>query len=238
MLSREALTSGAIRRMIKAQNPALETLSPAALAASRRATLAGRDLGRGVWLFAYGSLIWNPLIEVAEQRLGTAYGYHRRLCIWTELGRGSRSRPGLMLALDRGGACRGVLLRVAPELVESELDVVWQREMLTAIYRPRWLRVRSAAGPVEAIAFIADRAHHRYAGRLADERILDAVAAAEGPIGRCADYLIETVASLRALGICEPGLAALNDRLAARGAPLPACGGDGIVSQAGPGTTA
>ena len=218
MLSREALASGAIRRMIRAQNPHIETLSPAELEASRRDMLAGRDLAGGVWLFAYGSLIWNPLIEVAERRLGTAYGYHRRLCIWTELGRGSRSRPGLMLALDRGGACRSLLLRVAPERIESELDLVWQREMLTSVYRPRWLRVRTAAGPVDAIAFIVNRTHPRYAGRLADERILDAVAAAQGPLGRCADYLTETVASLRALGICEPGLAALNDRLAERGA--------------------
>ena len=74
-----------------------------------------------------------------------------------------------------------------------------------------------AAGPVEALAFTVHRAHSRHAGRLPHERILDAIAAAEGPIGRCADYLIETVASLRALGICEAGLAALNDRLAARG---------------------
>ena len=215
-LSREALASGAIRRFVEAHSH-IETRSPAELAASLRSALAGRDLSGGVWLFAYGSLIWNPLIEVAERRLGTAYGYHRRFCIWSELGRGSPERPGLVLALDHGGACRGVLLRVAPERVESELDVIWQREMLTSVYRARWLRVRSATGPVEALAFTVNRAHSRYAGRLSDERILDAIAAAEGPIGRCADYLIETVASLRALGICEAGLAALNDRLAARG---------------------
>lgn len=202
--------------MIRTQSPHVETLSHAALAASHRATLAGHDLSGGVWLFAYGSLIWNPLIEIAERRLGTAYGYHRRLCIRTELGRGSRSRPDLMLALNRGGACRGVPLRVAPELVESELELTWQREMLTSIYRPRWLKVRSAAGPVEAIAFVVNRAHSRYAGMLPDERIVNAVAAAEGLIGRCADYLFETVASLRELGICESGLASLNDRVVAR----------------------
>ena len=218
LLSREALASGAIRRAVEA-HPHIETLSPAALAASRRATLAGRDLSGGVWLFAYGSLMWNPLIHVAEWRLGTAYGYHRRFCIWTELGRGSPDRPGLTLALDHGGACRGRLLRIAPERVGSELGLVWQREMLTSVYHPRWLGVRSAEGPLEALTFVVNRAHSRYAGRLSDERILDAVAAAEGPIGRCADYLTETVACLRALGICEPGLARLNDRLAARGAP-------------------
>lgn len=215
-LSREALASGAIRRFVEAHSQ-VETLSPAELAVSRRAALASRDLSRGVWLFAYGSLIWNPLIDVAERRLGTVYGYHRRFCIWSELGRGSPERPGLVLALDHGGACRGVLLRVAPEQVESELNVIWQREMLTSVYHARWLRVRSAAGPVEALAFVVNRAHSRYAGRLPDARILDAIATAEGPIGRCADYLIETVACLRALGICESGLAALNDRLAARG---------------------
>ena len=216
LLSREALSSGAIRRLVEA-HPHVETLNPAELTASRRQALAGRDLSGGVWLFAYGSLIWNPLIDVAEKRLGTAYGYHRRFCIWSELGRGSPERPGLMLALDHGGACRGVLLRVAPARIESELELVWQREMLTSVYHARWLRVRSAAGPVEALAFIVNRAHPKYAGQLSDERILDAIAAAEGPIGRCADYLVETVACLRAFGICEPGLARLNDRLVARG---------------------
>lgn len=214
-LSREALASGAIRRFVEAHSQ-IETLSPAELAASRRAALAGRDLSGGVWLFAYGSLIWNPLIDVAEKRLGTAYGYHRRFCIWSELGRGSPDRPGLVLALDHGGVCRGMLLRVAQDRIESELDLIWQREMLTSVYHARWLRVRSAAGPVEALAFIVNRAHSRYAGRLSDERVLDALATAEGPIGRCADYLIETVACLQALGICEPGLAALNDKLVAR----------------------
>ena len=183
----------------------MRALNPAELTASRRKALAGRDLSGGVWLFAYGSLIWNPLIDVAEKRLGTAYGYHRRFCIWSELGRGSPERPGLMLALDHGGACRGVLLRVAPARIESELELVWQREMLTSVYHARWLRVRSAAGPVEALAFIVNRAHPKYAGQLSDERILDAIAAAEGPIGRCADYLVETVACLRAFGNLRAG---------------------------------
>lgn len=216
MLTREALRTGAIRRMIRARDPSLALPSPAVLAADRHALLAGRDLSQGVWLFAYGSLIWNPLIAIAERRLGTLRGYHRRLCVWSALGRGSRETPGLLLALDHGGACRGVLLRIAPERIESELELVWQREMLTAVYVARWLPVRSEGSPVEAIAFVANRRHPRYAGRLPEERVLEAVAAAEGPLGRCADYLTNTVAHLRRLGISEPRLAALERLLAAR----------------------
>lgn len=219
MLSREALRAGAIRRMIQARDPSLALPSPTALAAERRALLAGRDLSQGVWLFAYGSLIWNPLIEIAERRLGTLRGYHRRFCVWSALGRGNEETPGLLLALDHGGACRGVLLRIAPERLESELDLVWQREMLTAVYVARWLPVRSERGPVEAIAFVANRRHPHYAGRLPEERVLKAVAAAEGPLGRCADYLTNTVAHLRRLGISEPRLAALERRLPAPGLP-------------------
>ncbi len=219
MLSREALRAGTIRRMIQARDPSLALPSPAALAADRRALLAGRDLSQGVWLFAYGSLIWNPLIEIAERRLGTLRGYHRRFCVWSALGRGSAKTPGLLLALDHGGACRGVLLRIAPERIESELDLVWQREMLTAVYVARWLPVRSERGPASAIAFVANRRHPRYAGRLPEERVLEAVAAAEGPLGRCADYLTNTVAHLRRLGISEPRLAALERRLPAPGLP-------------------
>lgn len=104
MLSREALRAGAVRRMIQAREPSLALPSPAALAADRRALLAGRDLSQGVWLFAYGSLIWNPLIEIAERRRGTLRGYHRRFCVWSALGRGSEETPGLLPALDHGGA--------------------------------------------------------------------------------------------------------------------------------------
>ena len=92
-----------------------------------------------VWLFGYGSLIWNPAFEFAEKRPATVHGLHRRFCLRTFLGRGSKDRPGLVLALDRGGCCRGVAFRIAAERVESELDIVWRREMISDAYRPRWL---------------------------------------------------------------------------------------------------
>ena len=106
-----------------------------------------------------------------------------------------------------------VLLRIAPERSESELDLVWQREMSTAVHVARWLPVRREGGPVEAIAFVANRRQPpppaAHAGRLPEERVLAALAAAEGLLGRCADYLTNTVAHLRRLGIREPRLATL-----------------------------
>jgi cation transport protein ChaC len=212
-LTREWLRSGELRRMLVERDPAIDVLSAEAVEKSRRSTLDGRDLSNGVWLFGYGSLIWNPIVEIAERRVGVAHGYHRRFCIWTILGRGSREIPGLLLALERGGACRGVLLRIAPEHLESELDLIWQREMLTSVYHARWLRVRTEEGPVQAIAFVANRAHPRYAGRLPIDRVVETLATAHGPLGTSAEYLVSTVAHLRDLDICEPGLASLCDRV-------------------------
>ncbi len=221
MLTREMIRSGEVRRLVRARYPDTEVLDDAALEASLHETLAGRDLSRGVFVFAYGSLIWNPVVEVAESAVGTLHGYHRSLCVWTELGRGSPERPGLVFALERGGACRSVLLRIAPDRVEEELSLIWLREMATTVYRPRWVRVRTAGGPVSALTFVVNRAHSRYAGRLSDSRIVEALADAEGAIGSAADYVANTVACLRKLEICETRLGALSDRaLALRAARL------------------
>ena len=79
-----------------------------------------------IWVFGYGSLMWNPAFHFAERRTARIYGFHRQFCLWSRSGRGSPERPGLMLALERGGSCHGVAFRIAPEHVESELDVVWR----------------------------------------------------------------------------------------------------------------
>ena len=149
------------------------------------------------------------------------HGYHRRFCLWTELGRGSIDDPGLTLGLEFGGSCRGVLFRIAADGVDTETKVVWYREMVGDAYQPRWIRVRTDAGPVDAIAFVINHDHPRYAGRLNDDSVVDAIARAHGPLGRCADYLLNTAAHLEALGIADRRLNGLRDRvlaLAARGA--------------------
>jgi cation transport protein ChaC len=219
MLTRENILNGVIRAMLSEVGGIRHIHSDEELQASRRELLAAAQPGADVWMFGYGSLIWNPAFHFVERRVGTAHGYHRRFCLWSHIGRGTADNPGLVLGLDRGGSCRGVAYRVAADVVESELDVLWRREMIGGAYIARWLTVRTADGPVRAIAFTINRDHSRYAGRLEPETIADAIASAMGPLGPCADYLINTVAHLEELGIADPRLRALYDRVMALGGP-------------------
>ena len=150
MLTRENIKSGYIRELIRRADPDTRLLTDEELRASVRTILTPEMAGRDVWLFGYGSLIWNPAFHFVERRLGTLHGYHRRFCLWTHLGRGTPDCPGLVLGLERGGSCRGVLVRVAAEAAADELEIVWRREMVSGAYAPRWVTGRTAGGPVRA----------------------------------------------------------------------------------------
>ncbi len=215
-LTREAVLGDSIRALMQAADPALTLLTPEEHRASIEGLLRQRPQGGDVWLFAYGSLIWNPLIHFIEKRVGTARGYHRCFCLWSHTGRGTPAKPGLTLGLERGGCCRGVAFRIAEAQAATELELIWRREMLTGAYAPRWLKLETAAGPLHAIAFLINRRHTRYAGRLPEDRIIAAIAEARGPLGACATYLFNTVAHLEELGIGDQRLKRLRDRVAAR----------------------
>ena len=117
-------------------------LSDAEIEADLDATLASHPPGEDVWLFGYGSLMWNPAIEFAERRAGAVHGWHRRFCLWLHMGRGSPDNPGLMLALERGGRCAGMLFRIPAADARDELLLAWRRELFTGAYRSRWVTVR------------------------------------------------------------------------------------------------
>jgi cation transport protein ChaC len=220
-LTRDQIRDGHVRRMIAETGIAMRLLSDDELASSRAAILAGLDLSSGVWLFGYGSLIWNPAFHFTDRLTGTVHGYHRRFCLWTHLGRGCPERPGLVLGLERGGSCRGAVFHIAPAAVEEELAIVWRREMLSGAYVPRWVRVRTALGDLRAITFVINHAHERYARLLPDDRIAEVIASAEGFLGPCADYLINTVDHLAALGIHDRPLERLRAQVLARSTPPP-----------------
>jgi cation transport protein ChaC len=215
-LTREAILGNSIRAMVKADDPDVPLLSPEEHRASLAALFANRPDKGDVRIFAYGSLMWNPLIHYVEKRIGLVRGHHRCFCLWSRIGRGTAQKPGLTLALERGGSCRGVVYRVAESLAAQELEVIWGREMLTGAYAPRWLEVTTDEGPVHALGFVINRAHVRYAGKLPEERIIAAIAEAHGPLGACATYLFNTVTHLEELGICERKLARLRDLVRAR----------------------
>jgi cation transport protein ChaC len=210
VLTRDTIRDGWVQKMVAELGGIMRVLSEDELVASLDAALRGADLADGAWLFAYGSLIWNPAFHFTERRIATIYGYHRRFCLWTHLGRGCPERPGLVLGLERGGSCRGVVYRVAPEIAREELEIVWRREMVSGSYVPRWMTAHTDRGPVRAIGFAINHAHERYARYLPDERVAEVIATVEGRLGPCADYLVHTVDHLAELGIHDAPLERLR----------------------------
>jgi cation transport protein ChaC len=205
----------------------VETSSPLPFAAPSdadyeeavRTLVAGAPAPDEVWLFAYGSLIWKPACDVAEQRIGIARGWHRAFCLgWDRWFRGCDARPGLMLSLDHGGQCKGVAYRLPPDAVAENLGRLLRREMRAkpAAHVPRWVTVHTDEAPLRAIAFVINRKGGRYVCGLSLEEIADALAVAAGPIGSMADYLYSTVHHLEELGIHDKQLWRLQELVGAR----------------------
>jgi cation transport protein ChaC len=192
----------------------LQVASLAERAASLAAFLGDRPEG-DVWVFGYGSLMWNPALEIAESRGAKLAGWHRSFCLWNTFGRGSPEKPGLTLALEPGGSCTGVAFRLEAARAQEELAILWNREMLTGAYLPRWVPLVSAQGPVQALTFCANRAHDRYTGRLPRARVAELLASASGPLGRSRDYLERTVTELERLGVRRGTMHALLDAVRA-----------------------
>jgi cation transport protein ChaC len=166
-----------------------------------------------VWLFAYGSLMWNPEFDFAERLPARLFGYHRRFCLYSRDYRGTPERPGLVLGLDRGGSCHGIAYRLVPDVgTAAALDRIWAREMTGMVYRMRRVAVRTAAGLVIAHACIVRRESPDYAGRLSVEDAAQLLANAVGGRGSGRDYLTNTLQHLETLGI--------HDRLLHRVAAL------------------
>ena len=187
--------------------------------------LKDRPASGEVWVFAYGSLIWNPEFSFVEERLGLAHGWHRLFCLgWVHLYRGTPERPGIMLALDRGGSCRGVAFRLPTDAVEASLIPLLRREM--PIKGPaipaRWLTVRTDQGDIRAITFPISRSSEAYLPDLTEEVVVEALATAAGERGSMAEYLHSTVSHLEQRGIHDRYLWRLQELVADRIARDPA----------------
>jgi cation transport protein ChaC len=219
-LTRESILDGTLAAAVRAALPPhtrymSDQERAADIAAMRqRAPNPGR-----IWVFAFGSLIWNPAFHFVERRTARIHGFHRQFCLWARSGRGSPERPGLMLSLESGGSCAGVAYRIAPEAETTELDVLWRREMSTMAYRPVWTTAYTPQGPESALVFAANRAHERYVPGLEQDVVARYLANGAGPMGRCCDYLFDTVAHLRELGIRDRRLEVLEARVRAHCAP-------------------
>ena len=214
-LSRRDLEQNRMRDVYAAVDPS-RALSDGQLSASLNATLAAKPKGAGWWVFAYGSLLWNPLFPVAEMRPATLGGLHRKFCLWSLASRGTRDCPGLVLGLDRGGACRGVAMRLPAMLAIDELHLLWRREMVVGSYRPRWVKVDAGGREVVALTFVVRRDHPQYTGRLPLADQVDVLCSACGAFGSSLDYLERTRVALVAHGIVDPYLERLAAQVTAR----------------------
>ncbi|MGM4896857.1 gamma-glutamylcyclotransferase [Tardiphaga sp. 839_C3_N1_4] len=215
-LTREMIEAGAVDAIIAKDAPTLRILSQAEREASLLLTLAAKPR-ESVWLFGYGSLIWNPSVNFVERRVARVTGWHRAFCLATPAGRGSADNPGLVLGLDEGGDCEGVAFRITGAAVDAELAMLWKREMVSGAYVPRWLGLRDREGKEFGcgIAFTIDRGSSQYDGLLSQEQMVRRLATASGALGSSADYLFRTCEGLRSHGIHDPELELLQAEVAA-----------------------
>jgi cation transport protein ChaC len=173
----------------------------------------------GFWLFGYGSLIWRPETAFEEKRVATARGWHRRFCLgWDYRYRGSPETPGLMMALDRGGQCKGMAYRLPEATLEGELHKLIRREMsmVPSAFPWRWVDVATDDGPLKAMTFAMDRNSKRYVAGLSDDQLADVLATACGHRGSMVEYLFSTVSILDSLGIRDRNLWKLQELVADR----------------------
>ena len=186
----------------------------AQIEASRRALLGAFNPPQDLWVFGYGSLMWDPGIHFCEVRRAGLAGHARRFSYKTVLGRGTPRHPALTLALEpdagAGAAgCHGLVFRVPAHSADAESAMLWRREMVRGGYCPQLLEVATPQGPVTALAFLANPLHPGHVGTLPLVESAAIIASAQGPIGRNRDYLCQLDGQLLRLGIDDPYIHAL-----------------------------
>ncbi|GGE16975.1 hypothetical protein GCM10011360_02200 [Primorskyibacter flagellatus] len=194
--------------------------------ANRHAFFAGHE--GPVWVFAYGSLMWDPAILFDDVRPALLEGYSRAMCLVDRRGaRGDAQAPGLMAGLAEGGSCHGIVFRVPEALVEDETERLWRREMIAQAYRPVLAPAMTPEGPVMAVAFAADREADNIDIGLSRALQVQYIATGRGFLGTSLEYLENTLAQFDRMGIDDPDLSALladARRAAAEAGVSPAAG--------------
>lgn len=213
MLQRDELTPERIDRLITEARAAGFDYFISHAERRRRLdeTLKTWTPGTDAWVFAYGSLMWNPAFNFVERRPARLDGYRRSFCFWTPLGRGTPEKPGLMLGLEPGGTCDGMAYRVAADAVPTEFAILYNREMLSGVYDAIWAEVADPTGErLRAVAFVVNPEHPQYCGALERPLKCEHIAFAEGRRGTCREYLFECADQLRGLGVRDPYIESLE----------------------------
>ena len=195
---------------------ASKPLTPTELLASLRNALDPWEPGTPFWIFAYGSLMWNPKFAWDARHVATIRGYHRSFRLWSRINRGTPDNPGLVLTLECGGSCRGLVYRIAPDLVQEQMQLIWKREMMFGSYRPRWLNCAAGGEAIRALCFTVNRDCSGYTGEIPIEVMVEALASAAGRYGPAHDYLFKTTETLHEHGIRDARVEHLAQLVKAR----------------------
>jgi len=166
-----------------------------------------------IWVFGYGSLIWRPDFEFSERRSALIRGYHRSLCLWSRINRGTPEQPGLVFGLDHGGSCKGVVFRIAAKQVPHTMEQLWRREMPSGAYKPKWLNCSTPNGNVKALVFTMNRNTDAYVRELSKEKLVSVIYNAHGINGPCLEYVMETAQALEKHNIIDQKLKTIVSHL-------------------------
>jgi len=214
VITRDKRLDGSLAGHFRANAPpGYHVRSQSELDASLDEVLTGHVQDEPVWVFGYGSLIWNPALAHDATEKAHVFGWCRRFCIKMMMGRGSVEQPGLMLALNRGGSCWGVALRIPAERTREELALLWRREMLSGAHQARWVAASIHGGRQPALTFVANRHSPRYLGALSLQEQAQMLCAGIGHLGSCREYFDNTIASLQRLGLKDASLQRLAREL-------------------------
>lgn len=221
---RQSLTPDLVARLpssVPDPGPMARTGAPDGYYAATHAAInAALPVNGHLWIFAFGSILWKRRFDVVEERPAMVRGWHRKFCLGPDTRyRGNPQAPGVMLSLDRGGQCQGMVLRMNPEGRDAALDHLLRNEPPIP---PAWVRAATPAGEVRAIAFVTGKAAPGYQGDLAEAEVADRLARAVGMWGSMADYLCNTVSHLEAMGIRDAYLWRMQQMVAERLTRLPA----------------
>jgi cation transport protein ChaC len=179
--------------------------------ASRLAVLGEHKAGDDLWIYSYGSLMWDPGFHFAEVRLADVEGFQRRFTLKINLGRGSQDYPALMLSLEpQQGRCHGLAFRIAADFVHAETAILWRRG-----YAPAMVPMLTPQGPIDALAFVSNPSHPSYVGELPLAETARLIASGKGILGTNREYLVQLAMQLDALGIDDPYVAQLHAEIGA-----------------------
>jgi cation transport protein ChaC len=168
------------------------------------------------WLFAYGSLMWEPNFPFVEQRRTILHGYHRALCVYSWVYRGTEETPGLVFGLEEGGTVEGIAFHIASEQSANVFAQVYEREMVTAVYSPVWASCNCTDGTkdnITALAFVANHSNEQYAGERSESETVELIRQGHGKAGPCTEYVMNTVNHLRELDIHDDALERITLKL-------------------------